>query len=158
MVIGRPYSGQVCQCADLRAVGGLTRRCRVRESAGRERGGGEHEGGGVEDEHRGWAHERYEDAAERGREHAVGQVRLVGRGRSLSARFRLSEAAQVVVTVADRRTRRVVRGPLRRIRGAGAARISIRGRLRRGRYVLSVVATDGALNRSARIVPFRVRR
>jgi hypothetical protein len=88
----------------------------------------------------------------------IGRVRLAGRGRSRSARVSLSDPAQVVVTVAHRRTRRVVRGPLRRVLGAGAARLSIRGRLRRGRYVLGVVATDGALNRSARIVPFRLRR
>jgi secreted trypsin-like serine protease len=96
--------------------------------------------------------------ADDGRPPRIGHVALAASRRALSARFRLSEPAQAIVGVVNRRTRRLVRGPLRRALGAGSRRVTIRGRLRPGRYALTVVAVDGALNRSARIVPFRVRR
>jgi hypothetical protein len=88
----------------------------------------------------------------------VGRVRLGAGRRTLVARFRLSEPAQVEARVFNRRTRRLLRGPVRRVLRAGPGRISVRGRLRPGRYVLSVATLDEALNRSARIVGFRVRR
>ena len=86
----------------------------------------------------------------------IGTVRLGADPRSIRARFRLSEAAQVTATVFDARGRRV-RGPLTRGLRAGARVLRIRGRLRAGRYRLVIRAVDGALNSSARIVRLRVR-
>jgi hypothetical protein len=86
----------------------------------------------------------------------LSRVELRGTGRRLTARFSISETAQVVVSVVSRRTRTVVRE--RRLvlrRGANAVRL---GRaLRRGRYVIDLLAVDAALNNTERVLPFRVR-
>lgn len=87
----------------------------------------------------------------------IGHAVLGARGRTLVARFRLSKPAQIIVGVTNRRTRRFARGPVRRTLDAGRQHIDLRGRLKPGRYLLTIVAVDGALNRSARVVPFRVR-
>ena len=68
------------------------------------------------------------------------------RSRTLRARFKLSEPAEVTLT-AKRRGRRA-QHVTRRL-GSGTARLTLR--LRRGRYAVTVVAEDAAGNRSARV-------
>lgn len=87
----------------------------------------------------------------------IGKVRLTAGGGRLSARFSVSEAAQVALAVVNRRTQRVVRGPLRRTARAGTNRLTIPRRLVPGRYVVVFTAFDAALNESTRAVAFRVR-
>jgi hypothetical protein len=82
------------------------------------------------------------------------RARRVRRGRALALSFRLSEAARVRVTL-TRGRRTVRRSSASRRTGAGALRLSTR-RLRRGSYVLRLVATDAAGNVS-RPVTARIR-
>jgi hypothetical protein len=77
----------------------------------------------------------------------VRRAAVTVRSGRLRASFRLSEAARVTVT-ARRRGARKAQKVTRRL-GAGTARLSLR--VRRGRYTITVVATDAAGNRSARL-------
>ena len=84
----------------------------------------------------------------------VGSIALGASGGALTARFALSEAAQLTTVVY--RGNRVVRGPMHQAAKAGSTRVKVRKRLRPGRYRIVVEAVDGALNRSGRAVTFRV--
>jgi hypothetical protein len=83
------------------------------------------------------------------------KIAPAGLRKSAKLTFKLSEPAQVVVTI-TRRGGKPVRIKLSGVRGANAKKLK-RGHLKRGRYTAVLVATDAAGNKSVpRRLTFRV--
>jgi hypothetical protein len=78
----------------------------------------------------------------------LSRLRIVNRARGPLLTGRIDEPARVTVTVRRRGARRALKTVTVRIRRAGAVRVALPKRLKRGRHAVTVRARDAAGNRS----------